>query len=108
MYPVGLWLRAELVSVCDTVLYSVFRALHDRKWSGPVPSAPHCSTVFLCVSRAQTSLMVFTQVDIWSNQKTHDKNTPHPADAVRVKEDQSVTKCRGNSERGRERETGMN
>lgn len=61
------------------------------------PSAPHCSTVssvYLCVSAAQTSLMVFTQVDIWSNQKTHDKQSTSCQYSESETEDQSVTEGR--------------
>lgn len=61
---------------------------------GQCPSALHCSAVCLCVSTVQTSLMVFTQVDIWSNQKAHDKQSTSCQCSKRGQGDQSVTEGR--------------
>lgn len=45
----------------------------DRKWSGPVAPSALLSIAALSICACQQAKrppMVFTQVDIWSNQKT--------------------------------------
>lgn len=64
-------MKVTIPTLEKVLLNSVFGALCDRKWLELV--SHHC--LYLYVSRAQMSLMMFTQGDIWSNQKTHDKHS---------------------------------
>lgn len=82
------------MSVCDTALYSILclGLWGTGSGKGLCPFTAHSSTVSTpSMSTAQMSLMVFTQVDIWSNQKTHGKH--------------STSCCRSKTERGGVRQT---